>query len=319
MPLSSCGCQECEISAAENLDYEERNRLIDQGVIVLDDYDEIMEVNWSANSHTVLANVLHEHGWRPREWDYRGTGPVYLGMELEIEIARSQGMREYARRAQDLLGDVVYIQTDSSITYGFEVTTHPMSYQWAMGEFRWDALRTMADDGCFTTPEVGLHVHVARTAFDGECHLFRWMKFVYRNEQQVSRLARRRHSSWARFDPDQRAAVKHFLKAEDTRRGYRLDRDGRATYLPPADRYTAVNPLNADTLELRVFASSLQPGEVKAALAFAASTVEYTRDLDANKIIRGNGWAWPAYVEWLRSHDEYRPLLDELEALSCVS
>jgi hypothetical protein len=84
-------------------------------------------------------------------------------------------------------------------------------------------------------------------------------------------------------------------------------------------RYQAINPTNRDTLEVRVFASSLEPREVKAALAFVASTVEYTRGLDASQILHNGGWAWSSYVEWLRSHDEYRPILDELEALSCVS
>jgi hypothetical protein len=84
-------------------------------------------------------------------------------------------------------------------------------------------------------------------------------------------------------------------------------------------RYQAVNPLNSETLEIRVFASSLRPSEVRAALAFAAATVEYTRDLDANKIIGSNGWGWSTFVGWLRQHDEYRPLLDELETLLCVS
>jgi hypothetical protein len=238
-------------------------------------------------------------------------------MELEIEIPDSSNEYDYAERVQGLMGDAVYLQEDSSIGHGFEITTHPMSYAWAMTQFPWDALNTLSDEGCSTHTEVGLHIHVSRSAFSGECHLYRWLKFIYRNEQQVSRLARRHGSRWASFDPSYRRAVKHMLKAEDVRRGY----DRRGHYLPHGalERYQAVNPLNEATLELRVFASSLWPGEVQAALAFAAATVEYTRDLDANKIIQSNGWAWSTFVEWLRHHDEYRPLLVELEALTCVS
>lgn len=174
----------------------------------------------------------------------------------------------------------------------------------------------MAGDGCWTDENVGLHVHVSRAAFSSECHLYRWMKFVHRNAEQVMALARRRHSRWAPFESHHRAAAKYYIKGPE--RGYAgYTPDGRS-YVD-WDRYQAINPVNRDTLEVRVFASSLDPSEVQAALAFVAASVEYTRDLDANKIIKSRGWAWSSFVEWLRSHDEYRVLLGQLEALSCVS
>jgi putative amidoligase enzyme len=322
VPLSNC-CQDCSVQVAQELranDPDWFNELVDRGDIDLDEEDEIVYVYEEATPRRYRTNpsALHSHGWRPRTgWEYKGDGPVYLGMELEVEISDLQDENDYAERVQELMGDAVYLQEDSSIGHGFEITTHPMSYAWAMAQFPWDALETLSDEGCSTHNEVGLHIHVSRSAFSGECHLYRWLKFIYRNEQQVSQLARRRYSRWASFDQAHRRAVKHMLKTEDMQRGY--DRHGH--YLPHAAvaRYQAVNPLNEKTLELRVFASSLRPGEVQAALAFAAATVEYTRDLDANKIIQGNGWAWSTFVDWLRQHDEYRPLLVELEALTCVS
>lgn len=250
--------------------------------------------------------VIQYHGYKPRPVFY-GEGPMYLGMELEVECPDRGELDSWAREVQARMGESVYIQEDSSINYGFEITTHPMSYSWAMENFAWNALKYMKDKGFSTHSRVGIHVHVSRTGFASECHLYRWMKFVYRNEAQVSRLARRRKSDWASFDPHFRAQVKRYVKKEDYLRGY------------TDDRYQAINPNNPNTLEVRVFASSLRSREVKAALAFVASTVEYTRHLDANAIIRGNGWAWSSYVEWLRQHDEYRPLMEELEALTCVS
>jgi hypothetical protein len=257
--------------------------------------------------------VIHSHGWNPTDLEFRGQGPVFLGMELEVNVPERSFSRDswernldrWASKVQTGLGDVVWLQEDGSISYGFEITTHPMSYQWAMDNFPWEYLSTMEENGCWVDRNVGIHVHVSRSAFRSECHMYRWMKFVYRNERQVSRLARRRGSQWASFDPSYRVQAKHYMKG-------------------PADpyvhtRYQAINPTKRDTVEVRVFASSLRPREVQSALAFVDSTVIYTRDLDANKILKERGWAWDSYVTWLRSRPEYRPLVEELEALSCVS
>lgn len=279
--------------------------------------------------------VIQYHGYRPEPLRFHGEGPVYLGMELEVHVSLAEryyrpgdryfrdydsAMERYARKVQTDLGDVVYLQEDGSVSDGFEITSHPMSYAWAMESFPWEALRTMASDGCWTDRHVGLHVHVSRAAFKSECHLYRWMKFVHRNAEQVMTLARRRDSRWAPFRPEHRMAAKHYIKGPSRGpAGYQYDhRTGRESYVD-WDRYQAINPVNSDTLEVRVFASSLDPSEVQAALAFVAGSVEYTRDLDASKIIKERGWAWSTFVEWLRSRDEYRVLLEVLGALSCVS
>ena len=279
-----------------------------------DDYDDDDRPEYDGE------RVIQYHGYRPDPLTFYGDGPMYLGMELEVHVDlperfRSGGyydgnMERYAREVQKALGEVVYLQEDGSVHDGFEITSHPMSYAWAMENFPWEALSRMTDDGCWTDRNVGLHVHVSRAAFSSECHLYRWMKFVHRNAEQVMTLARRRNSRWAPFDPSHRASVKHYIKGPA---------NAHRTYAVDWDRYQAINPVNRDTLEVRVFRSSLDPREVQAALAFVAASVEYTRDLDANKIIKERGWAWSTFVDWLKARDEYRVLLGVLEVLSCVS
>lgn len=285
--VERCNCALCRSRSDNDREYE-----YDDDDSYDDDYD--------------YERVIQRHGYRPEVLEFRGRGPVYLGMELEVNAPTGRYGR-LAARVQEDLGDVCWLQEDGSISCGFEITTHPMSYRWAIKYFPWDVLDRMTELGFYTSRDVGLHVHVSRAAFTSECHLYRWMKFIYRNAVQVQNLARRRNSEWASFDPHFRQSVRKYMKGHDP---YEMD-----------TRYQAVNPLNRDTLEVRVFASSLEPREVKAALAFVASTVEYTRDLDANRIIKERGWAWSTYVEWLRApeRDVYRPILDELEALPCVS
>jgi len=126
------------------------------------------------------------------------------------------------------------------------------------------------------------------------------MKFVYRNQQQVIRLARREDNRWAAFTDHDRRFVKHYAKGAC------------------GERYRAINTNNADTFELRIFAGSPAAEEVQAALGFAAASVEYARGLDAQAITRREGWQWPAFVDWLDQRPAYAPLRAQLEVLACA-
>jgi hypothetical protein len=126
------------------------------------------------------------------------------------------------------------------------------------------------------------------------------MKFIYRNQPQVVRLARRANTHWAAFTAADRQAVKHYAKGG------------------VGDRYRAINTNNTDTFELRIFAGSLHADDIRAAWAFATASAEYTRTLSARDIARHDGWQWPAFVGWLRTQPQFAPLTAQLEVLACA-
>lgn len=247
------------------------------------------------------AGLINDYGYKPPP-RFHGTGPLYLGLELEINAPTGE-LRDCAESAVRHLGTLGYLKEDCSINddtgYGFEVVTHPMSYDWAVDRFPWEMLTDLARRACGADGN-GLHVHVSRAAFESAIHVYRWMKFLYRNSRQVTAVARRESGQWAAFHDRDRQQVKDYSKGA---RGA---------------RYRAINTNNAETFELRVFASSLRPQEVQAALGLAAASVEYTRFLTVADIAQRDGWSWPAFVAWLDEHHEYAPLSDELEALACA-
>jgi len=246
-----------------------------------------------------FGGLVHDYYYKPRPV-FHGAGPLFLGPEIEIETPPRRGP-ECAEIAQSYLGGLGYLKLDSSIGNGFEIVTHPMSHEWAIANFPWQMLTHLHLTGCEATHSTGMHVHVSRAGFSSTCHTYRWMKFIYRNEQQVKTLARRSCDEWAAFTDSDRKAVKDYAKG--ARGGF---------------RYRAINTNNPDTYELRVFASSLDPHEVQAALGFAAASVEYTRDLTVDKILNGGGWAWPAFVAWLHQQPAYAHLTEQVEALQCA-
>ena len=244
-----------------------------------------------------LGGLVHDYEYKPRPM-FHGTGPLFLGAEIEIETPHYD-TEKCAKIAQSHLGSLGYLKTDSSIGHGFEIVTHPMSYDWALANFPWPMLTALRNAGCYASASTGIHVHVSRAGFSSACHTYRWMKFIYRNEQQVKIVARRCSNEWAAFTDQDRAAVKDYAKG---------------AY---GERYRAINTNNTHTFELRVFASSLNPGEVQAALGLAAASIEYTRDLSVPNILHG-GWTWTAFVAWLAQQPAYAPLAQQLEALACV-
>jgi hypothetical protein len=246
-----------------------------------------------------FGGLVEDYDYKPSPV-FNGTGPLYLGAEIELDTPYGRE-GECAQLAGEALGSLGYLKADSSIE-GFEIVTHPMSYEWAMANFPWAMLTELQDAGCSAGAGAGtgIHVHVSRAGFDSPCHAYRWMKFVYRNQRQVITLARRSSPEWAAFTDDDRRAVKDYAKGGC------------------GSRYQAINPNNTATFELRVFAGSLDPGQVQAALAFAAASVEYTRDLSVAAIAHHAGWGWRSFVAWLADRPVYQPLTAQLEALQCV-
>ncbi|WP_198171208.1 amidoligase family protein [Actinoplanes awajinensis] len=248
--------------------------------------------------YAVLDAFVHDYSYQPRPV-FHGVGPLFLGPEIEVEVGDGNRYR-CAQIAFRELGDLGYLKRDGSLTCGFEIVTHPMSYDWALANFPWDMLGRLRDNGCLATDTTGIHVHLSRAGFSSVAHSYRWMKFIYRNERQVQQVARREASQWAAFCPEDRRAIKNYVKGD--------------WYGP---RYRAINTNNEHTFELRVFAGSLDPQTIQAAFAFSVATVEYTRQLSV-AAIAGGGWGWPAFTGWLAGQSAYTPLVRQLEALSCA-
>ena len=242
------------------------------------------------------SSVVYDYGYRPVP-EFHGAGPLYLGLELEINTPLGE-LDTAARLAASQLGSLGYLKSDSSIAHGgFEIVTHPMDHDWASERFPWPMLGKLCGMGCSPDGN-GLHVHVSRAAFDGPLHVYRWLKFFHRNQPQVIRIARRESPQWAAFSDRSRRNAKDFAKGDVW-----------------GERYSAINTNNIDTLELRIFASSLTEREVRAALDLAAASVEYTRALTTPDITRHGGWQWPAFRAWVADRPQFLALAHEMAAL----
>lgn len=223
----------------------------------------------------------------------------YMGFELEVEVKRGNIHSAADRLVNGPIGRDVYLKEDSSISYGFEIVTHPMTLDYALSAFDFDTLRAMRMDGTLgTESNCGLHVHVSRAGFTSPAHEYRWLLFIYRNQEIFQSLAGRK-SSYAQFDLAHRATFADLAKGKTP------------AY---AERYAAVNTENENTLEVRLFAATLYVNRVKAALQLVNGTVEYTRTLATAKVVADGGFAFGEFVAWMRPQgDRYVHLLRRID------
>lgn len=261
---------------------------------------------WGGSDYSAGGRIM-DYGYKPDPIFHGSDSKLFLGMELEID---TPDLMTAASIAEDGFGDLAYLKEDGSISRGFEIVTHPMTHKWIASAFPWQTLDALRDEGCSGEAN-GIHVHASRAGFGSPAHAYSWMKLFYRNESGISKIARRRNSTWGRFGNGARNDAKHTCKPP----GRRMERDayGDLRYVHTGEntpRYSAINVQNRETFEVRVFAGSLHRQEVRAALDLVAGSIEYTRDLSIPEI-RNGGWEWPAFIGWASDRPEYAALIAE--------
>lgn len=228
---------------------------------------------------------------------------TYLGFELEVEVHRNNDLQDVAKMFKAAIGEDFYLKSDGSIGHGFEIVSHPMTLEYAMAKVNWRAFREFRKDGrIYSADNCGMHVHVSKAAFSSKAHEYRWMLFFHRNRLTMQTIAGR-ESSYARFDNTNRANLARVVKD-------RRNRVHRET-----ERYSAINMLNDETYEVRIFESSVYVNRVQAYLQLVDATVEYTRHLVSSKVMRDGGFNFGEFRVWLSANrSRYAQLIQRIEA-----
>ena len=302
---SEARCEDCYYEREEEIQrqYEEEQRE-DMG-------DHINYYSYRPNC------VFHDVDWNGESGAVATSGYVptkkrlYMGFELEVEV--NEGSR--GKIADDLYRTInrvdgkstslAYMKEDGSLSYGFEIVTHPCSMDFYHAYFPWHAIDNLREQGvtAWNSRSCGLHIHMSRDAFIDERHLWKFIVFIYKNPEQLIQFAGR-NSSYARFSRE------NFLNFYD----YDRNRYSSTTFMSHAkgksrndDRYTAVNLQPVATIELRFFRPSLRTNTVKAALEFCAALHEYTGQLNTKEVLDG-ALKWPKFREWVAGKAKYNIL-----------
>lgn len=201
---------------------------------------------------TIRNSSIKSYNYKPEPIFY-GSGNLFMGVELEIDKGG-----EYDKHASNILDvanrscEHIYCKHDGSINNGFEMVSHPMTFDYHLNTMNWhEVFDTAIEMGyrSHQTKTCGLHIHVNRSAFGKdyetqeevigrivffvEKHWNELLKFSRRTEANINRWASRYGISTTAKDTYKNAKDKH------------------------CGRYVAVNLENYNTIEFRIFRGTL--------------------------------------------------------------
>jgi hypothetical protein len=246
--------------------------------------------------------LIHDYSYRPDAIFHSTNDDERLFFGIEIEVEARDDLRDSAEYAHQLEAlDLAYLKHDGSLNNGFEIVTHPMSHDFFKNEAS-DFFRVMeglrSQQGIrvksWDTRTCGLHIHISRTGFSSGSHQHRFLNLVYTNPDFYSTLAGRTSDQWAKFTDIYQREYKRDANGErifhedtgyeiETKRTFKHKLDMERS----SDRYSAVNTLNRETLEMRIFRGSVNSDTIKSQLDLAHASVEYTRNLTVQDVTQG--------------------------------
>ena len=215
----------------------------------------------------------------------------FMGFELEIEV-NGGDRNETATSLLNKNSDWLYCKHDGSLEHGFEIVSYPHTLA-AYNLRKWDWIDELKDDGCTSwhSGTCGLHVHINKSAFKNNSHIWKFTNLILYNRNQATRLAGRGDNQWSSFYKEYKKVGK-ILKGE----------------INP-ERYSAVNLVNYRTIEVRMFRGSLHEPRVRAALEFVNANFEYTKSLTSQDVLKNDAMSWWSFTEWTKSNESTYPHL----------
>jgi len=213
----------------------------------------------------------------------------FIGVELEVDSESSDVYYEAERLMNRVNSDWIYLKEDGSISNGFEVVTHPQTFNvWKQRFDEFAPVLELAKRGfnSHNTKTCGLHLSLSRRAFK-QTHLYRFCKFVYFNPLFIAKFSRRRLSllnSWGSPFAITRGSemnVRNYVDRDEHNRFF-LNCLGQAIYSTKAlikdhryGRGTALN-LPSQRVEFRAPRGTLKKDTFLANIEFVQSLFEFS-------------------------------------------
>jgi hypothetical protein len=210
--------------------------------------------------------AIHEYSYKPNPIFYgadRYSDALFMGVELEIDRGgEDNDNAEILLDTMNAWDEHIYIKHDGSLNNGFEIVSHPATLNYHINDMKWLQLMQKAlamDYRSHDTETCGLHVHVSRRALgetydERENTIAKIIYFIENNWNEIVKFTRRNEytiNRWARRYGVESTIADTYEKV-------------KGEY----NRYSALNLLNDNTIEFRIFRGTLNHKTFAATLQF---------------------------------------------------
>jgi hypothetical protein len=224
-----------------------------------DDCDDI--ICQDCNENRGSANIL-SYSYKPEPKFFRtDNNPKTLFYGLEIEV---EGDRDTAAEVLDL-SELFYCKEDSSLDNGFEIVTHPFSWNWFEENknlFK-DLSKLLIRRGmrAYNCGRAGIHVHVSRNQIS-DLTIAKLLIFFYSEPDLIQLISQRTKSS---FNSWSNILYQKNRIYDIANKKYSIDRN------------SAINLYNLNTVEFRSFRSNLRYDRILKNIQFVKSIIEFCK------------------------------------------
>ena len=259
---------------------------------------------YNENHNTLIVGYHHTEPFEFFNTPNDKQPDLYMGYELEIENTNYNITNEsLANFATDLKAQFA---EDSSINRGFEIISHPLSYEKHLEEYETtkQVFSDLISNGARgdETSTCGLHIHISRQPLK-ETTIPKILLFMENYKTELINFARRGSNHYTSFISD--------YDSYDMKKPKKQDYIKSLSYLKkcnPNTRYMALNLLPSKTIEFRLFKSTLNIETFYATLQFVYNLVSVCNEYPISEI------TWDKVINYtdtpyLKSYLERRNLL----------
>lgn len=260
-------------------------------------YDEDNEDDYICNycANNGKRNI-HSYSYKPAPLFKTATNQklktdmLFFGLELEVE--RDNSSMQVGKMAEEILNEkVYYMKNDGSLNNGFEIVTHPMTFEFIQ-EHKGDVFKPMLDKlisagyRSYDSKTCGIHIHLSKKCFT-TWQLYRFIKFFLDNRDFVTAISQRNIEQlerWATIEEESNDSIVYKAKKKGGN----------------SRRYSAVNLQNDRTIEIRIFRGTLNYLSFLKNIEFCYALFNFSRDIKETTVT--------AFKEYIEQSNEYAML-----------
>lgn len=240
------------------------------------------------------------------------TDPLFMGMELEVARTSTSNTARVNQWIRRLPRDLFYVKSDSSVSAGMEVVTHPFTYGWAAANFPYQTFQDLIEiEGVAPMHDsAGTHIHVSKAAFD-TTHMWKFILMFLENHAFFGQLGERGDSAgYGRLTGGQVRNIRENLMEIVKLKGNSTQISSRGIYLGRE----GVNLLPEETIELRFLAGNVKPEGIKKNQQLVKAVYEFTKTVKASDALKG-ALADPGYFMGYVVDSEFTELVQFMDKL----